>query len=259
MRLAFSTLGLPGYPLADALRLADRHGWEGLELRCAPGESIHADLGPDQRRSIARDIEHAGIVPLCLAGYVGVAQPGEDATVVARLQAELRLAADLGATHLRVFPRGGDSPAPQADSRAARRLVAVADTAASLGVRLAVETHDSHRAGTAVARLLALVDHPWVGAIWDLLHTHLAGETPSATHTALGPRLAYTQVKDVASPHDLTPLPLGAGTLPITDCVRELAADAWVSWEYEAPWYPKARPLPGLLEAGAEYLRQLSQ
>ncbi|RAG83142.1 sugar phosphate isomerase/epimerase [Streptacidiphilus pinicola] len=257
MRLAFSTLGLPGYPLSEALRLADRHGWEGLELRCAPGESIHPTLDPDQRRSFARDLEHAGIVPLCLAGYVGVAEPGDDAAVVGRLREELQLAADLGAAHLRVFPRGGDTPAPEVDARAARRLTAAAETAERVGVRLVVETHDSHRGGAEVARLLALVDHPAVGAIWDLLHTCLAGETPHQTRTALGSRLAYTQVKDVASHHDLTPLPLGTGVLPIADCVGELDTDAWVSWEYEAPWYPQAAPLPGLLGPGSEYLRPL--
>lgn len=36
MRLAAFTPGPPGIPLAHVLVLAAEHGWEGLELRCAP-------------------------------------------------------------------------------------------------------------------------------------------------------------------------------------------------------------------------------
>ncbi|MFJ7909203.1 sugar phosphate isomerase/epimerase family protein [Kitasatospora sp. NPDC096204] len=155
---------------------------------------------------------------------------------------------------VRVFPRGGDGPRAEADDRAARRLAAVAEDAGALGVRVLVETHDSHRGGRAVAGLLARVAHPAVGAVWDLMHTHLAGETPVETRAALAPYPGHTQVKDIAGPHDRTPLPLGAGVLPIADCLRLLAADAWVCWEYEAPWHPAAAPLPPLLPAGAAFL-----
>jgi hypothetical protein len=65
------------------------------------------------------------------------------------------------------------------------------------------------------------------------------------------------QVKDVAGPTDRTPLAIGGGVLPIGDCVRLLSTDCWVSWEYEAPWYPTAAPLAPMLGAGAAYLRRL--
>ncbi|MEV4558114.1 TIM barrel protein [Kitasatospora sp. NPDC049285] len=257
MRLAFSTLGLPGRPLAEVIRLADEHGWTGLELRCAPGEPVHPELSTAARERARRTLDRAGLTPLAVAGYVGVAAPGEDGPVVAALLDQLQLAADLGAGHVRVFPKGGEGLPADADQRAARRLAAVADRAAALGVRVLVETHDSHRGGRDVARLLDLVAHPAVGALWDLLHTRLAGETPSATWGALRPHLGYVQVKDVLGRSDLTPVPLGAGSLPIGDCVRLLPSDCWVSWEYEAPWYPDAAPLGGLLGPGAGYLRAL--
>ncbi|WP_369825179.1 sugar phosphate isomerase/epimerase family protein [Kitasatospora sp. Root107] len=127
-----------------------------------------------------------------------------------------------------------------------------------MGVRILLETHDSHRAGRDVARVLDLVDHPSIGALWDLMHTHLAGESPAQSYTALAPYLGYVQVKDVAGAHDLTPLPLGTGILPIAECVALLPRDCWVSWEYEAPWFPSAAPLEGLLEPGARFLDRLT-
>ncbi|GAA0685745.1 sugar phosphate isomerase/epimerase [Kitasatospora atroaurantiaca] len=257
MRLAFSTLGLPGLPLDQVIRLATDHGWAGLELRCAPGEPVHPAMPTDARRRARRALEAAGLTPLAVAGYVGVAAPGEDGPLISALLDQLRLAADLGAAFVRVFPQGGEGWVGEADQRAARRLAAVADAAHTLGVRVLLETHDSHRAGRDVARVLDLVGRPAVGALWDLLHTRLAGETPSATWGALRPHLGYVQVKDVVGRSDLTPLPLGAGVLPIGECVRLLPPDCWVSWEYEAPWYPDAAPLAPLLGPGAAHLTRL--
>ncbi|MFD5438371.1 sugar phosphate isomerase/epimerase family protein [Kitasatospora sp. NPDC127067] len=258
MRLALSTLGLPGRPLTEVLRLAAEHHWQGLELRCAPGEPVHPGLTAGERRSARREFTAHGITPLAVACYLGVAAPGEDDRPAAALVDHLRLTADLGARHLRVFPHGARSAPGEDDRRAARRLAAAADTARSLGVRILLETHDSHRLGRDVARVLDLVGHPAVGALWDLLHTRLAGESPAQSLAALAPHLGYVQVKDVASDDDLTPLALGAGVLPIAECVRALPADCWVSWEYEAPWYPAAAPLPGLLGPGAAYLARLA-
>ncbi|MFD4242950.1 sugar phosphate isomerase/epimerase family protein [Streptomyces sp. NPDC058525] len=256
MPLAYSTLGIPGRPLAEALGLAADNGWQGLELRCAEGEPVHPGLTAGERRSAARAFAAAGITPLTVASYVGVAQSGENRVVTEALRTHLRLAADLGAPYVRVFPRG-DGPVGESDLRAARRLAAVADEAAALGVRILVETHDSHRGGGELACLLERTASPVAGGLWDLLHTHLAGESPADSYAALSPHLGYVQVKDVAGPQNTTPLPLGRGILPIAECLRLLPADCWVSWEYEAPWYPAAAPLPDLLASGAAHLAGL--
>ncbi|MFE2721505.1 sugar phosphate isomerase/epimerase family protein [Kitasatospora sp. NPDC059327] len=156
---------------------------------------------------------------------------------------------------VRVFPRGGDGPATEADRRV-RRLTAVADTAERLGVRILIETHDSHPTGQAVARLLHPLPHPTFGALWDLMHTVLAGESPAATRAALGPRLSHPQVKDLAGPDDRTPLPLGTGVLPVPAALRLLPPGGWACWEYEAAWHPSAAPLPPLPAAAAAYLTE---
>ncbi|SDS85110.1 Sugar phosphate isomerase/epimerase [Streptomyces sp. TLI_053] len=257
MPLALSTLGLPGTPLDRVVGLAADHGWHGLELRCASDQPVRLKLSAPQRRAAARTLGRAGLVPVALASYIGVAAPGPDEPVVADLLAHLRLAADLGCHRLRVFPHGGPGAGAAADARAVRRLLEVADHARSLGVRILVETHDSHRSAGALAALLDQVGHPAVGALWDLLHTWLAGENPAETHRLLGRHLGYAQVKDVASADDLTPVALGGGVLPIADCLRLLPRDGWIAWEYETPWHPRAAPLAPQLGAGRRYLAAL--
>ncbi|MBK3563830.1 sugar phosphate isomerase/epimerase [Streptomyces sp. MBT62] len=258
MRLAFSTLGLPGVSLAESVRLASEHGFQGLELRCTAGESVDIVMDAVAREKARHTLEAARVTALSVASYVKVAAPGPDASVLVDLREHLRLAADLDAVGVRVFPGAGEDVGLEADLRAVRRLTAIADEAQALGVRVLLETHDSHRAARDATRIVASVGHSAVGILWDVMHTWLAGESPSQTAAVLRDHLGYIQVKDVAGHTDLTPLPLGAGVLPLAECLSLVPEDCWVSWEYEAAWYPAATPLPDLLVAGAGYLGTLS-
>ncbi|MFI1187533.1 sugar phosphate isomerase/epimerase family protein [Streptomyces californicus] len=257
MKLAFSTLGVPGAPVDEVVRLAAGNGYQGVELRVHPEESVHLGLSSPERADVVAAFKAAGVEIVTLAGYVQVAAEGDDEPVLAELSELLKLARDLGASYVRVFPGGGEQDQEDADATAARRLGAAAPIAADLGVSILLETHDSHRAGLDVARVVAAVGHPRVGAIWDLLHTWLAGEEPVTSHAVLAPHLGYVQVKDVASADDLTPLPLGSGVLPLGACVDLLDPQTWVCWEYEKRWHPAAAELPGLLGAGREHLLRI--
>ncbi|KOU53197.1 xylose isomerase [Streptomyces sp. WM6378] len=274
MKFALSTLGLPGMPIPEVARLAARTGYHGVELRAHPESHIHPHLDPAQRKAITAEFKASGIEILSIAGYARVADPHDDAD----LPQLLTLARDLGASYIRVFPgatgatgaTGGSDNADNADTdadadaddTAVQRLAEAAQHAAATGIRILLETHDSHRTGEATARVLnravnRLGDGKSVGALWDVMHTWLGGETPAESYGHLAPHLGYTQVKDIASASDTTPLPLGKGVLPLSECLALLPPDGWVCWEYEKRWYPEAAPLPGLLQAGREYLTQL--
>jgi len=286
MRLAFSTLGVPGLQLRDAIRLAADHGFDGLELRAHPDEPVHPGLSKAERAAVADEFAAAGVQVLALAGYVWVAGPGEDGPVLEEARRLLELARDVGASYVRVFPGGAydaayaeEEAAPsedgggphlpggsRADAAAVRRLAALAPVAAEAGVRILLETHDSHRTAADAARILAAVGHPHAGALWDVLHTWLGGEAPAESHRLLAPYLGYVQVKDVGSAEDCTPLPPGAGVLPLAEVVRSAAgtganspgtAGGWLCWEYEKLWYPQVPELPELLPAVRERLSAL--
>ncbi|RCH68498.1 sugar phosphate isomerase/epimerase [Streptomyces sp. SDr-06] len=252
MQLALSTLGLPDTPLPTIARLAAESGYQGVELRTHPETDVHPHLTPTRRRAITTEFKASGIDILALATYARVADP-DDTTDIPHL---LDLAGDLGARYIRVFP-GGRSTAGD-DDTAVRRLKEAARQATGTGIRILLETHDSHRTGEATARVLNRVGDESVGALWDVLHTWLGGETPAESFAHLAPHLGYVQVKDVASAEDTTPLPLGTGVLPLTACLAPLPPDGWLCWEYEKRWYPRAAPLPGLLAAGRDHLARLT-
>lgn len=262
MKLAFSTLGVPGLPLADVLRLATTHGFHGVELRAHPEEPVHPGIGLTERADAAARFKDAGVEIIGIAGYARVAAPGEDGPVLDEIRTLLALARDLGAPFIRVFPGGGtEQSAEEADATAARRLGTAAEYAADFGVRILLETHDSHRTGAAATRVLGAVGHRNAGALWDLMHTWLGGEPPADSYAALSPYLGYVQVKDIASAQDTTPLALGDGVLPLAECVDVLLSgehrDGWLCWEYEKRWYEAAAPLPELLGPGREFLSRL--
>ncbi|NUT38155.1 MAG: sugar phosphate isomerase/epimerase [Hamadaea sp.] len=274
MRLAFSTLGCSGLPLREVVGLARETGWTGVELRAAADEPIHIGLSAEERAEVRAQLD--GVTALCVASYVkvaaeggpdGTAAEGSDDPVVADALAHARLAADLGIPAVRVFPGasapgtgklspGAATPGPEADDRAVRRLTAIAGQLPD-GVEIWLETHDSHPRGVDVARILQQVDHPHVRAIWDVMHPWRHGEPLTVSLAALHPYLAHVQVKDVLSPTERTPLPLGRGSIPLGDALALLRREAytgWLSLEWESKWHPEAAPLREALVASRAWL-----
>lgn len=250
-------------PVGEVVQLAAGAGFDGVELRAHPEEQVHPRIGLRERAAVRQQFADAGVSILAVSGYARVAaahdERGEE-ELAAELTELVVLASDMGAKFVRVFPGGGDRPVAEADAEAARHLAAVAPFAAERDVRVLLETHDSHPRGADAARIVGPVGHRHIGALWDVLHPWLGGEAPADTFAALAPYLGFVQVKDVASAEDATPLALGAGTVPLADCIGALVRaqwDGWLCWEYEKRWYPRAADLPVLLSAGREHLERL--
>lgn len=260
MKLAFSTLGVPGLPVADVVRLATAHGYHGVELRAHPEEPVHPGIGPAERADVAAEFKAGGIEILGLAGYARVAAPGDDTAVLTEIRELLDLARDLGAPFIRVFPGAGTDQSPEeADATAARRLGTAAEYATEAGVRILLETHDSHRTGADAIRVLGPVGHRQVGSLWDVMHlARRRAAVVDVRGTVPVPRLRPGQGHRVRRGHD--PAAARGGVLPLTECVELLSRagwDGWLCWEYEKRWYEEAAPLAGLLGPGREHLARL--
>ncbi|GAB3194384.1 sugar phosphate isomerase/epimerase family protein [Nesterenkonia suensis] len=252
-KLSVSTLGMPGRPVVEAVRTALDHGCDGVELRVHPDEEITLGMGDAAARDAARHVTDAGLQISCLAGYVRVCGgTGEDDdTVVEELRALIRLAEVMGAPAIRVFP-GGTHAGRDA---ARRRIEAVLEDLEATGVRLLVETHDSHPTGKDVLELLASFGQdPRVGVLWDILHPYINGEEPATTAALLGERADYVQVKDALLAQDWKPAVTGQGDLPLEEVGRLLAGGSgWISLEWERAWYPDIPEISVPLAATARW------
>ncbi len=256
MKLAASTLGMPGAGLDEVAAVLSAGGCSGVELRAGEGQPVHPGLTRTERTDVRRVLAEARLAPLAVASYVKVCAPGDDPQIVDELVRYVDLAADLGAVGVRVFPGGNGDGGD--DDRGVRRLEAAAGPAARRGVRIFVETHDSYPRGADVARLLARTSSPGLGVIWDFVHPWRSGEDPKTTYDAVAPWLAYVQLKDAVPPLD-RPVPalIGAGEVPL-DAIRAVLAeheyDGWWSVEWEKAWHPDIPPLADALASARTWL-----
>jgi sugar phosphate isomerase/epimerase len=266
MPFAFSTLGCPEYTLDEVLDLAVLKGVDGVELRAAPGAIVSVESPPDQIDAVRAACDASGVRILALSSYLRTREAGDDDAFERDMAAHLRVAARLGAPYLRVFP-GGIAEDPDGDVRAVRRLATAAPLAAELGVRPALETHDTRRRGAQVARILTLLDERapghGVGAIWDAMHPWRAGEAPADTARELAPWLAFVQIKDgdVSDPvtgEDGALREVGDGRLPLDELAALLSdrVGLWWSLEWERLWHPELVDLPTALDSASAWYRQ---
>ena len=265
--LTVSTLGAPDDDLETVLGWLKATGVSAIELRLSAGQLAHPAMTATERAELGSRISDAGVAVSGIASYVQVASDAKDEMVVGSLAAAMKLAADLGAPMVRVFPGAPAHSSPydrkpelrepvdDVTSRAVARLNAVAPLAEELGVYPALETHDSHPCGADIVRILERCDGP-VGAVWDLMHPWRTGEPLQHTWDLLSPWLSSgrgcVQIKDANLPEDRTPLPIGTGTLPVDEFAELLIRegyDAPICLEWEKAWHPSAANLGVALDS----------
>lgn len=274
-----STLGVVEEDLPTTIDIFGKHHVQAVELRSAAGAFVHPEMSAKDRLRVRGDLEGAGLDIFAVASRVKIAAPGDDERIIDDLAAEIRLAADLGARFVRVFPGAPtaetaadvvpalEEDVESVDARAVLRLVRVMDTAVAHGVRPLIETHDSHPRGQDVARVLERLDEVApghvVGAIWDLLHPWRVGESVDQTAGLLLDYLlqdrGYVQVKDVTARASRFPVPQGHGAVPLQQMLGLLDDAGYrgpVSLEWERFWKPDAAPLNEALAAAAQALTE---
>lgn len=263
MRLAFTTLACSTWTFEQVADAAVRYGYAALELRLLDGELVTPTLSADQQARVRRVCADANLELCCLDTSLKVADPG---AALEEGYDYLELAAALGTPLIRVF--GGAPPDESleiAAARAGERLMALAERGRTLGVRVALETHDSFAAGRSVAAALDSVTDDYAGALWDTLHPVRVGETADETLDLIGGRLLHMHVKDGnVQPNINECRLLGEGTVPVQAILRALAAygyDDWLAVEWEKKWQPQiAEPdeaLPQYAQTLRTYLREL--
>ena len=155
------------------------------------------------------------------------------------------LAAELGAPGMRVF---GDTVQVGADRPSTRRWIAdsicnLAESIASTGTEVWLETHGDFADASETAAILAQSACARVGVVWDPANGFLqSGERPEAAAAHLGASIRHVHVKDVhQNPNGWTPVLTGDGDFPLLEvraALIQLAYEGFVSFEWEKKWYP---------------------
>jgi sugar phosphate isomerase/epimerase len=248
-RLAFSTLAFPATPLTRAASLGRDYGYQGIELRLIDGHLIDPSMPPAERAAVKQTVAQAGLPIVAVDTSIRLTDdnPGPE---ISRF---LELASDWEAPTIRVF---GGALSDNLEARkdqlkaAAQVLETAVARAEQTGVAIGLETHDSFSCAAQVAELLAMVDSPTIGAVWDSHHPHRMGETPAEVYHHLRDRLLLAQVKDARraakaeeQDQDAWRLTLlGQGEVPVRQMLRLLHTggyQGWISVEWEKHWHPE--------------------
>lgn len=274
IRLAFSTLGCPSWPLARALDAASRLGYDGVELRFVEGDDAlwaRAELtGAGLRETIAR-LADAGLAVPCVdtRSFFHAPDPAARRAALEEAARTAEVAAHLGARGIRVF---GDRVQPGADLAATRGFVVEAlgglrDRLRGTGVEVWLETHGDFATAAATRTLLEEAGSEGLGAVWDPANAFSEfAEEPEAGAIALGPFLRHVHLKDVRRPPGgkvpWPPALPGRGDFPaarVLEWLTTAGGDRWVSFEWEKRWHPEIEEpevaLPHFLRWAAGELR----
>ncbi|MBI2940961.1 MAG: sugar phosphate isomerase/epimerase [Chloroflexi bacterium] len=251
MKLSFMTFACPEWDVPSILDAARRYGSDGVEIRVSANHrhGVEVDLPSAARAAVRRQFADAGVAVSCVATSLTLVSLDRAAAADA-LRRHLDLAADLGAPVIRVFcgrlPEG--TTLDVAVERVADSLRAGADQAAAAGVCIGLETHDSFSLGRTVGRTLSQVPYPSVGAVWDVQHPFLGGESLAETAGFLRGRVVHTHFHDFVRTERTGRLagegrawrivPLGQGLLPIDETLGELRSLGYTGY-LSGEWWPE--------------------
>lgn len=255
MKIAFTTLGCPGWGLDTICRRGREYGYDGVDFR-GYLETMDVTTLPLFTTGVAevrRKLADAGLGVSGISTSIRVCEKSALAANLEEARRSIALARELGTTNLRVFG-GGDLAAASREELARTGCETVERILALDGareMRWLFETHDNWVKAADCKLLLDNVRSPAFGALWDMGHTpRVGGESPRETWAAIGPRVGYTHIKDAT--HDPSHpqamedgwryvLP-GTGQLPLRECIellRRHGYDGWLLFEHEKRWHPE--------------------
>lgn len=276
IRTAFSSLACPDWTLDRVAHAAATWGFQGVELRSlgsgAGAAAVASDPALTDPSKVRRTIDEAGIELVSIASgcrfdapifppVLGHVLPSRHAPVREARRA-VELARDCGAPFVRVF--GFEIPPRERRASAINRIVLrlreVCDHARNRNVIVLLENDGSFSAASDLLEVIAQVDHPLLGACYDLSAAARVGEDPIAGAAALGPLLKAARVRDVRAGR---PCPPGEGDLPCAAFVRAVSAGAtelgtqpWVIMTWDRAWLRDLAPAEDVLPRAAERLAE---
>lgn len=275
MQVAFSTLGCPGLTLDQIAACAKNYAYDAVELRVAyDGEHLAPNVSRDNAERAAKLFADQNTPIFALSGYAKfVAEnPADIAAGAQLLDKLLDLAHIMGAKYVRTF--AGDLPdsidRDTAADRAAEALRPLADKAAKLKIKIALETHGQWTSGANIMEIVRRVENrDGLGVLYDVFNCFSKDdESWAVTMQKIRKHIAYVHVKDAypnpgIGPDGSTPFVytmLGAGDLPWSKILARLKRenfDGPLSFEWERKWHPELETPERVLPQFSQKIRKL--
>jgi fatty-acyl-CoA synthase len=255
MKLAFSTLGCPGWSWEEIYATAKDLGLQGIEIRGIETEIFAPRTKPFRQENIEKTIELLKKlkleIPMLTSGAFLFDEENPDAAINEAM-AYIDLAYKTGTPFIRVLGDRDGAPGAQRDLYFIKKQYRkVCDYAKDKGVIPLIETNGVLADSKVMASFIKDVDRPNAGVLWDIHHPYrYFGESPESTLNNLDGTIKYLHIKDsVMKEGKVSYRMLGYGDVPVLDCLKQLKKngyDGYISLEWVKRWCPDLQE-PGVV------------
>ncbi len=265
MKLAFSTLGCPGWSWDEIYATAKDLGLDGIEIR-GVGKEMQAPnikvFSPENRAATLEKLKQGGLeLPILTTGAsLGYTEDYEG--YMAEAKAHIDFAPLVGAKNIRVMISPTGAPGGFDVEQTSRLYSELCDYAKGKGVKVLIETNAELADSSVMKRFMEGRDPEVAGVLWDIHHPfRYYHESPAQTYGNIGPWVAHVHVKDSVFENDkVTYRMMGYGDIPVYDALKILKdADyqGFVSLEWLKRWTPELQE-PGIVFSHyVSYMRYL--
>jgi len=264
MRLAISTLVCPTWTLEQIVASAASSGIGGIDFR-GIGDEIDVTKLPAFNADIEATLgllRSHGIVTPCLNTSVTPAAQRWQ-MMLEEIRRTIQLAEKLQTKFIRVFGGALTSGMSRAEAiqLSQRRLRQLVKMCGPFGCVPLVETHDQWASAQEMLEMVHEYDPSEVGVLWDVEHTHRAGENVEQTFGAMKRYVHHVHFKDsLRVDGKNSPRLLGEGDLPLQACCATLRGggyEGWICLETEKRWHAEAPEPQVSIPQFAKFMREI--
>jgi len=268
-RLAFSTLGCPGWSFDEIIKNAVDYGFSALEIRGIKDELRTEKLSiflPENLDETNKKLKENNLFISNIGTSVNFHDPANYNAAMEEGKAAIDTCKRAGIPAIRVF---GDAIPPGEDPAVIIRRVAdgirnLCDYSAyhtGGAVQIWQEVHGDFNTLEVLEPLAGLLsDVPLYGILWDIGHTYRVNVDPVKFYDKFKHLIRHTHFKDgIIENGNLSNTLPGDGDLPIKEYVDILEAGGYTgfySLEWEKRWHPD---LPDPEAAFSRYVQVMKQ
>jgi sugar phosphate isomerase/epimerase len=245
MKIAFSTLGCPGWSWEDILSTAKDFGFDGIEIRGIENELYvpkakpfdESNLNHTREKLQKLNIEIPTLTSDCFLF------DGENIEKYLREGREyIDLANKLGSRYIRVLGYGSPHPEKDVDlDFIAKNLKILAEYAADKNVMVLIETNGVLAKSEKMTDLLKKTASSNAGVLWDIHHTsRFYNEPVEKTYDMLKDHIKYVHIKDsIIDNGKIKYKMMGYGDIPVKEALlllKKSGYEGYVSLEWVKRW-----------------------
>ena len=247
MKLSFSTKGWHGYSWDEFCSIAEKQGFNGIELHNINNSSFNEKNGAfysTAAQATVRNMYEKNLRIPCIDTLANPACVEDREAFTKELDKCLEIACTLHIPYVRIKATDTGADYDTQKNEVISVLSAIIPKAEKLGVTIIIETAGIFADTTKLLEVLNPFSCDSLAALWDVYSTYfISKEEPEITIKNLGAYVKHVHVKDaVCEDGALTFCLIGEGELPIDEVVLSLTSvnyNGYASIEWDPKWMPE--------------------